>query len=244
MVQTEDRYSPASIRELFDEMAATYGIVNLVSSFGFCARWRRQVTYGLQLADGSHVVDLMSGMNELCRSLSAHAPRALRLTAVDMSPGMVSRARNDWPFDVTSCLEDALTWDFEPESADAVISSFGLKTLNQDQQLHLSRCVARLLRSGGVFSFVEISVPPGRLLRLLYLFYLNRIIPWIGRLFLGNPSNYRMLGFYTREFGGCEHFAECMRQQGMQVTVVSHFFGCATGVRGFKLPGDGKGQPV
>lgn len=216
-------------------MAATYGVVNVISSFAFCVLWQRQVTSGLQLAEGSHVVDLMSGMNELCRSLAARAPQKLRLTAIDMSPEMVRRARKDWPFDITTRVEDVLTWDFERESADAVISSFGLKTLNPGQQLELSRRVANLLRPGGVFSFVEISVPPGRLLRLLYLFYLNRIIPWIGRLFLGNPSNYRMLGIYTQEFGRCKHFADCMRLQRLQVTETSHFFGCATGVRGVKL---------
>ena len=154
-------------------MAGTYGVVNLISSFGFAALWRHQVTQGLRLAADSHVVDLMSGMNELCRSLSKHASRMLRVTAVDISPEMVRRARNDWPFHVTTCLEDVLGWDCEPESADAVISSFGLKTFDQDQQLQLSRRVADMLRPGGAFSFVEISVPPGRLLRLLYLFLLK-----------------------------------------------------------------------
>lgn len=94
--------------------------------------------------------------------------------------------------------------------------------------------MAHVLRLGGVFSFVEISVPPARLLRLLYLFYLNRIIPWIGRLFLGNPANYRMLGVYTQAFGDCRHFAECLRHHGLEVSQVSYFFGCASGVRGSK----------
>jgi ubiquinone/menaquinone biosynthesis C-methylase UbiE len=78
-------------------------------------------------------------------------------------------------------------WEFEPASADVVISSFGLKTFDRHQQLQLSQRVADLLRPGGVFSFVEISVPRFWLLRLPYMFYLNHIIPWIGRLFLGNP---------------------------------------------------------
>jgi ubiquinone/menaquinone biosynthesis C-methylase UbiE len=234
-VPIQDQYSPASIRELFDEMAGTYGFVNLISSFGFTARWRHQVTRDLPLTANSHVVDLMSGMNELSRSLRAHAPKTLRLTAIDFSPEMVRRARNDWHFRVTTCLQDALTWNFEPASADVVISSFGLKTFDQDQQFQLARRVAELLRPGGVFSFVEISVPQARGLRLLYLFYLNCIIPWVGRLFLGNPANYRMLGIYTQQFGNCKYFAECLRQQRMQVTEVRHFFGCATGVRGYKL---------
>ncbi|HJV89157.1 MAG TPA: hypothetical protein VJ623_02535 [Holophagaceae bacterium] len=33
-------YDSTDIRDLFDGMAATYGLVNVLSSFGFCVRWR------------------------------------------------------------------------------------------------------------------------------------------------------------------------------------------------------------
>src|SRR5579872_6437125 len=227
-------YDPTEIRALFDEMAATYGTVNFIASFGFAARWRHRLVEGLPLANASHVVDLMSGMNELCRSVAPHAAPTMRLTAIDISPEMIHRARKNWPFRVEIHFQDVLTWDIEPACADAVISSFGLKTFDRTQQQQLSQRVASLLRPGGVFSFVEISVPPARLLQLPYLFYLNRVIPWIGRLFLGNPANYRVLGVYTEAFGTCHNFAECLRRQGLEVTEVSYFFGCATGVRGTK----------
>jgi ubiquinone/menaquinone biosynthesis C-methylase UbiE len=81
-------------------MAATYGIVNLISSFGFAARWRHQLVDDLLLANASHVVDLMSGMNELCRSIAPHvAPAGLarpgrfksRYSSPTFSPGTLSR---------------------------------------------------------------------------------------------------------------------------------------------------------
>lgn len=233
-MQIQDRYNPAAIRALFDEMAATYGLVNLISSFGFTLRWRHQLIQNIPVGKISHVVDLMSGMNELCRSLSHHASNNLHVTSVDISPEMVRLARKAWPFHVETKIEDVLTWDFEPGSADAVISSFGLKTFDRDQQMQLARIVARLLRPGGHFSFVEVAVPPARILRWPYMFYLNRIIPWIGRLFLGNPLNYQMLGIYTQDFGSCQYFRECLQQHGLQVRTVNYFFGCATGVFGTK----------
>ena len=158
----------------------------------------------------------------------------LRLTAVDISPEMVRGAPKDWPFQVESCLGDVFTWNFQPASADAVISSFGLKTLDRDQQMELARRVASLLRPGGTFSFLEISVPTWRPLKWVYMFYLEHVIPWIGRIFLGNPANYRMLGIYTRGFGNCRYFSECLQQQGMQVEKANYFWGCATGVHGTK----------
>ena len=59
-------YDSRAIQALFDEMAATYGVVNYISSFGFAARWRHQVVKNVLLTEKSYVVDLMSGMNELC----------------------------------------------------------------------------------------------------------------------------------------------------------------------------------
>jgi ubiquinone/menaquinone biosynthesis C-methylase UbiE len=183
-------YEPIAIQALFEEMAATYGVVNYISSFGFAARWRHQVIENISLTENSHVVDLMSGMNELCRSLSLCAPQTLHLTARDISPEMIRRARKDWPFEVGTHLQDVFTWDFEPACADAVICSFGLKTLDRNQQMELARRVASLLRSGGMFSFIEISVPSYRPLQWGYMLYLEHIIPWIGRIFLGNPANH------------------------------------------------------
>ena len=39
-----------------------------------------------------------------------------------------------------------------------------------------------------------------------------------------------MLGVYTRHFGDCRHFADCLSEAGLEVRFMSDFFGCATGV--------------
>lgn len=115
-----------------------------------------------------------------------------------------------------------------------IVSSFGLKTFSPDQIERLTVEVARLLKPGGVFSFLEISVPSNRLLRWPYLAYLRYLIPMIGRAFLGNPENYRMLSVYTEHFGNCHWAAQSFERAGLQVQEEAYFFGCATGVSGYK----------
>ena len=107
-MEIKDRYDPAAIRDLFDEMSATYGAVNLISSFGFTVRWRNQALRSIPITEALHVVDLMSGMNELCRTLSRHTSPSLHVTAVDISPEMAHRARKNWPFHVETKIEDVL----------------------------------------------------------------------------------------------------------------------------------------
>jgi ubiquinone/menaquinone biosynthesis C-methylase UbiE len=227
-------YDPESIRALFDEMASTYGHVNLISSFGFTARWRHQAVEGLPLSEGACVVDLMSGMGELWRSLATSLPASAQVIGVDISQEMARRARRQWHFSTDVIVVDVLTWDAKPELADVVVCSFGLKTLSREQQQRLARMVARLLKPGGSFSFVEISVPPFPPLRVAFMFYLKYVIPLVGWALLGNPECYRMLGTYTNAFGNVTHFADCLRAAGLEVMPVAYFFGCATGVRGMK----------
>jgi hypothetical protein len=43
-----------------------------------------------------------------------------------------------------------------------------------------------------------------------------------------------MLGAYTEAFSDASHFGDCLRRAGLEASTVSYFFGCATGVRGFK----------
>jgi len=228
------RYDPESIRKLFDDLASTYGHVNLVSSFGFTARWRHQAVAGLPLASADCVVDLMSGMGELWRSLATALPASAQVVGVDISPEMARRARRQWYFPVKVRVADVLAWEPKPGFADIVVSSFGLKTFDLEQQRRLACTVARLLKPGGSYSFVEVSVPPFLPLRAVYMFYLKWLIPLIGRVLLGNPDSYRMLGVYTQAFDNAAHFAGCLREAGLQVVLVSYFFGCATGVRGIK----------
>ena len=220
-------------------MAATYGRVNLLSSFGFTVRWRHQVVRGLPLASASSVVDLMSGMGELWRTLARSLPASARVVGVDFSEEMARRAPRDWPFRLEVRIADALApgMSAAPASADVVVSSFGLKTFDRDQQVILAQRVAELLRPGGAFSFIEISVPPSPWLRAVYMFYLKHLIPLVGRVLLGDPECYRMLGAYTEAFGNSSHFAGCLRAAGLHAVETSHFFGCATGVRGTRSPG-------
>jgi demethylmenaquinone methyltransferase/2-methoxy-6-polyprenyl-1,4-benzoquinol methylase len=219
-------------------MSQTYGVVNLVASFGFCVRWRRQCIEQVPIRVGDIVFDLMSGMGELWPGLAPRVGRAGRICALDFSSAMCARARTtaerlrDTGIDLRQ--EDVLRNSIADSSADVVVSSFGLKTFTAEQRARLAREVARILRPGGQFSFLEISVPPLALLRWPYMAYLKYLVPLIGRLFLGNPDNYRLLGVYTEAHRDCREFAQYCTAAGLRVGLSSFFFGCATGVVGEK----------
>jgi len=223
-------------------MSKTYGFVNLIASLGFTIIWRRVVFSKIAQSPAKIVVvDLMTGMGELFHDLR-HDMRKQKLNierveAVDFSSKMCERAReearkNPFPTNVTQA--DIFDQTIPDDTADVLVCSFGLKTFSTEQQQRLAKEVRRLLKPGGQFSFIEISMPKGWVLRCLYRFYIGIIIPIVGKMCLGNPDNYRMLGVYTTNFGNSRNFESYLKAEGLEAHYFEHFFGCASGVYGQK----------
>jgi demethylmenaquinone methyltransferase/2-methoxy-6-polyprenyl-1,4-benzoquinol methylase len=130
--------------------------------------------------------------------------------------------------DMEILCENALSTSIPDSSVDFIVSTFGLKTFNPEQIERLASEMHRILRPGGKCSLLEISTPPLKLTQIPYHFYISSIIPMIGRIFLKDIECYKMLGVYTKAFGGCAKIADYFQQAGFKVTLHTHFFGCAT----------------
>jgi demethylmenaquinone methyltransferase/2-methoxy-6-polyprenyl-1,4-benzoquinol methylase len=235
-----DIYDPNFVRDVFDRCSAAYRYWSQIASFGFIFLWRRQCVDHMPAMppDGAAGLDLMAGTGEAWPYLLRRRPAVASITAVDISSEMNRRALDRLHrarVDKIKLVEaDVLKNTLAPESADFVISTFGLKTFNRSQQRLLARELARVLKRGGVFSLIEASDPGDWALRGLYRFYLGRVLPLIEKTVLKGAQDFAMLGIYVRNFGDCRFMAECLAAEGLEVKFKVFFFGCATGVVGRK----------
>jgi len=213
---------------LFNEMARTYGAVNLVSSFGFSHFWRKACVRALALEPAHACADLMSGMGEATLLIARHRVRSIQ--AVDFCPAMVARAHAAFSrhrLETVQLQQADVLRLAEIAAFDRVCVSFGVKTLDDAALAEFARLLQRLLKPGGRAALVEIAIPTARLLRAPYLFYLRHVIPFIGRLCLGNPDCYRSLAIYTESFARRQRFAGMLTDTGFTVSERRLFFGCA-----------------
>ena len=146
----------------------------------------------------------------------------------------MDRLHQNYADKITHLEANALQTDLPESCADVVVSTFGLKTFNPEQQAILARQIARILKPGGSFSLIEASDPLGWTLRPLYRFYLDQILPQVERLFLKGARDFSMIGTYTRNFVSARTMAQALEKAGLTVEMKSHFFGCATSVVGRK----------
>lgn len=232
-------YSPEFVERLFDRMSATYDRVNRITSFGFSTRWRRQCVQALELKPGMRVVDFMTGMGEAWPYILTGIGPSGYLTAIDFCPAMTRMAekqRKELPgYNIELLKEDALHCSLPDQCADAAVATFALKTFVKPQIEQFAKEIWRILRPGGTFSLIEVSLPANPLLGAPYMFYLKQIIPRLGKTFLGDPDSYRMLGVYTEAFKNCRLVMDCFERAGLEVRYMEYFGGCASGLVGKKV---------
>ena len=176
----------------------------------------------------------MSGSGECWTHIPAHCASLL---SIDFSSSMVRRQNErsvHFHIPVEIRAENALQSSLRSASVDCVISAFGLKTLTPESVSALAREVHRILKPGGRFSMLEISTADKWWLSPIYRWYVRSVIPVIGKLCLGDIECYRMLGAYTDAFGSCRRFATAFSDAGLDVSIHTHFYGCATSLVGSK----------
>ena len=232
------QYESVFVENLFDKMSGSYSRMNYISSFGFSERWRRQCVNEIDLTKSAVIVDLLTGMGECWKYIDKAANKDAKIIGLDFSTEMIKQARtNVFKFEprlIEVLRENVFENTIKNNSADAVISGFGLKTFNDHQIIKLGKEVERILKTGGKFSFIDVSIPNNKLLKLFYTLYLKNVIPILGKIFLGNPEVYRMLGVYTSDFKNSKNIEKLFRGLNFEVEYVEYFFGCATGIKGYK----------
>jgi ubiquinone/menaquinone biosynthesis C-methylase UbiE len=232
-------YDPEFVRDVFDRCSGKYIAFSTWMSLGFTERWRRQCVEALALRSGPLAgCDLMAGTGEVWPHLLAAHPGIERIVAVDISRGMHERAMERLHAMRAEYIEfiedDVLASDLANESADFIVSTFGLKTFDSAQHRRLAALTARVLRPGGRFAYIEASDPKGWVMRPLYLFHLKVVLPMVERLFLRGAQDFAMIGTYSTNFGDASEFAKMLRDEGLEAEFRRYFFGCATGVNGSK----------
>ena len=121
------------MKAVFDRCSDRYITFSLICSFGFTERWRQQCVAAmpaLPLRD-ARGYDLMAGTGEVWPHLLKRFDDIGAVTAVDISSGMhrraIERLHAHRAHRIEFIEDDVLASDLPAESADFVISTFGLE---------------------------------------------------------------------------------------------------------------------
>ncbi|MFZ4773165.1 MAG: class I SAM-dependent methyltransferase, partial [Chlamydiia bacterium] len=131
-------------------------------------------------------------------------------------------------------IMDAESTTFSDNSFDVATLSFGIRNFkNPEQGLEE---IYRILKSRGSIHILEFTTPKNRFFRPLFLFYIRRILPFLGGLFTANRKAYHYLNETIETFAQREDFLALLKKAGFQeVEYRSKFLGIVTIYIGKKL---------
>ncbi|MFJ6678591.1 demethylmenaquinone methyltransferase [Microbacterium sp. NPDC091382] len=204
---------PARVSGMFDEVAPAYDRTNTVLSLGNDKLWRIATTRAVAPRRGQRILDLAAGTGASSVSL---ARSGADVVAGDFSAGMIAegKRRHGGTPNLSFVEADATALPFADEEFDTVTISFGLRNVN-DPDTAL-REMLRVTKPGGTLVICEFSHPPAALMRSLYRFYNDRILPVVARAFSSNAAAYDYLNESIRDWPNQRALAGRMREAGWE----------------------------
>lgn len=214
------------IREMFDDIAPRYDLLNHVLSMGIDRRWRKKLVKKATGFRPATILDVATGTGDLAIALARRNPRAT-VTGFDLSPQMleIGRRKAEKAGLKIEFLEgDAENLPFDDNSFDAVSAAFGVRNFENLEagiaQMH------RVLSPGGRIYILEFSMPDSsHPLGGLYRFYFSKILPAIGKMVSGNGDAYRYLPASVGEFPYGTRFALLLENTGFHDIELKTFMG-------------------
>lgn len=201
------------VREMFATIATRYDLLNHLLSASIDKKWRRIVANELRSRlpqHNSRILDVACGTGDL--SLELFETTGAEVIATDFCRPMLEIAATKVPKQLPLIEGDALNLPFRENSFDAATIAFGLRNLSSvENGLDELR---RILKPGGWVAVLEFSRPSNRIVRPLFGFYFNRILPLMGGVVSGSLSAYTYLPASVKKFPDQQELALLMERTG------------------------------
>ena len=205
-----DQTKKEEVREMFDNIAPKYDLLNHTLSMSIDRVWRRRVVGEVRRAKPGRILDVATGTGDLAIAM-ARRIRDVQVLGVDLSEQMLAVARRKIE---ARGLDGRIVLDRGDAERLAVADAFGVRNFG-DLGAGL-RELARTIKPGGKVVILEFSRPRNRVFRALYEFYSYKILPRIGGLVSRDKRAYEYLPASVGEFPAPEEFMAMMARAGFR----------------------------
>ncbi len=207
------------VRDMFDRIAPHYDFLNRLLSLRQDVYWRRTLISALALTPGARVLDAACGTADVGLEAIRQTQGAAKVVGIDFAPEMLRLAGPkiqgiNPPGGLCLAAADAFYLPFKPGGFDAVTMAFGIRNI-QDKQTVL-KAFWDQLKPGGRLAILELGTPDQGMARRAYLFYFNRLLPFIGRFFSSHSFAYSYLPQSVARFPAADRFAALMHRAGFR----------------------------
>jgi demethylmenaquinone methyltransferase/2-methoxy-6-polyprenyl-1,4-benzoquinol methylase len=194
------------LEKMFNEVPGRYDLLNRIITLRLDERWRKKAVRECLDGNPDSILDLCTGTGDLVLRMAANVNGETSVHALDYSEPMLKVAREKADKKGLGKIEfvhgDAADMPYETETHDAIGIGFAFRNLtykNPDREIFLGE-IYRVLKTDGRFVIIESSQPSGKVLKVLFRFYLRVFVAGLGGMISGHRGAYRYLAASARNF--------------------------------------------
>lgn len=214
---------------MFDEISKNYDVANRILSMGVDISWRRSAcAMAFNFYDKTKVpaiVDIACGTGDMIyfwlESAKQNGIEIEQIGGIDPSSGMLSVAKRKMPqIEFVQASADDLP--LEDNSVDIISISYGIRNVvNREEAI---KEFQRVLKPGGLLVILEFTKNEKQKFGdFLVDFYMNKILPVLGRVVTKHKEAYTYLPDSIEGFLTTEKLAKELEDNGLQPICVKPF---------------------
>ena len=190
-----NRAKSEQVKEMFDSIAPAYDFMNRAMTFGIDKCWRAKAVKMIKAHTPTTILDVATGTGDLAIKL-ARSLKPRKITGIDLSEGMIAIGRKKVAEAKLSDIIDFVAGDclnlpFDNDQYDCITVAYGVRNFEHLDQGYCE--MYRVLKPNGVLCVIELSTPTSPIIKPLYKFYTNCIIPFVGRMISKDVRAYSYL---------------------------------------------------
>lgn len=228
---SDKRDKTQQVRQMFDNIAPRYDLMNMLMTMGIFKLWRRKLVDTVSRVSHADILDIATGTGDLALIMAEEFPGA-NITGLDLSEQMIKEGKEKalkrgLADRIDMVVGDSLNLPFPDESFDCVTVAYGVR--NFEDLLRGYTEMHRVLRPDGTLCVLELSTPTGTVTGPLYNLYAGHVIPAMGRIFAGDSGAYDYLHRSIAAVPQGEHMLSIIRNAGFsRASYLAMTFGACT----------------
>ena len=201
------------VRRIFDSISPSYDFLNHFLSVGIDFYWRNKALKLSKVNNNTILLDVACGTGDF--SIAAKKMGVKKIFGTDLSGNMLSlfKKKANW-IDGKLVQAVAEQMPLKNNSFTNITVAFGVRNFYDIKEGFKS--FYNVLKKNGKVTILEFRLPKNFLIRSFYLFYFNKILPFIGRIISKDKEAYTYLPESVDEFDRKVDLVSYLKETGFR----------------------------